>query len=77
MLTLHELHDIAKVVAMNVKMFLWAGQWQAARRVRSEVAQIPSFDEAAKSGNSRVLFQCAERGNAELALVFQFDNLGL
>ena len=74
MLTLHELHDVAEVVAVDVEMRLGPGQRQAARRVRREIAEIPSLDEAAKSGNARVLFQGTERGYAEPAPVLQFDD---
>ena len=77
MVALHELHDVAEIVAVDIEMFLWPGQGQATRRVRDEVAQIPSFDELAKSGNSRVLFQRAKRGNAELTMVLQCDEFGI
>ena len=77
MFALHELHDIAEVVAVDIEALLGAGQRQATRRVRGEVAEIPALDEAAKSNDARVLFQSAERGNAELAVVFQFNEFGI
>ena len=77
MVALHELHDVAQIVAVDIEMFLWPGQGQATRRVRGEVAQIPPLDKLAKSGNSRVLFQRAKRGNAELTMVLQCDAFGI
>ena len=56
MLALHKLHDIAEVVAVDIEALLGSRQRQATRRVRGEVAEIPSLDEAAKSHDARVLF---------------------
>ena len=62
---------------MDIEMFLGTGHRQAAGCVRCKVAEMPSLDETTKSGNSRVLFQGAQRSNAKLAVVLQFDALGL
>ena len=56
--------DIAEVIPVAVEVLLRPRQRQTARRVRGEVAQIPSLNEPAKVGNSRMLFQRAERGNS-------------
>ena len=77
MFALHELHDIAEVIAMDVETALGTCQRQAAGCVGSKVTEIPSLDETAKSGNSRVLFQGTKRSNAELALVLQCDDVGI
>ena len=71
---LHELHDIAEVVAVRIKVFLGPGHWQATRRIRGEVAKVPSLHELAEGGNARMFFQIAKRGDAEFALVFQCNN---
>ena len=62
---------------VDIEALLGAGQRQATRRVWGEVAEIPAFNEAAKSGDARVLFQGAERGNAQLAAIFQFNEFGV
>ena len=56
MFALHELDDIAEVVAVDIKVLLRPRHRQAARRVRGEVAEIPSLDKTAKVGDSRMLF---------------------
>ena len=51
---------------MDVEVMLGTCERQAARRVRREVAEIPSLNKPAKVGDPRMLFQRAERGNTEL-----------
>jgi len=58
MLPLHELHDVSEIVAMHVQVLLCAGQGQAARRIRCEVAQVPAFNELSKGRDARMLLQC-------------------
>ena len=77
MLALHELNNVAQIIAVHVQMFLWTRQRQAASSVRREVTQIPAFDEAAKSRNPRVLLERAKRGNPKLTLVFKLHHLSL
>ena len=77
MLTFHELHDVSKVVAVYIQVFLRAGQRQAARSVRREVAQIPPFYELWKGRYPGVLFQCPKGGDPEFAFVLELDELGL
>ena len=59
MFALHKLYYVTQVISMNIEMLLGTGQRQTARRVRSEVAEIPAFDEATESRDSRMLFQGA------------------
>jgi hypothetical protein len=54
MLPLHELYDVADVIAVYVEVPLRPGQRQAACGVRGEVAQVPALDEVAEARDPRV-----------------------
>ena len=68
-LSFHILHNIAKIVPMNIDMLLRSGQRQAARGVWGEIAEVPSLQKASKTCDSGMLLQRAEGSNAQLAIV--------
>ena len=61
---------------MNVQMLLQPRQWQTSRGIRSEVAQVPPFDELAKGRYSGMLLQGSEGCDAELAPVLKLHDFG-
>ena len=72
---LHELHDVAKVVAVHVQVLLRAGQWKTSGGIRSEVAQVPSFHEPPEGRYPGMLLQGSKSRDAELAPVLKLDDL--
>jgi hypothetical protein len=72
-LALHELHNVANVIAVDVQVPLWASARQTARRIRVEVREIPAFEEVSKALDTGMLLEGAQSGDAELPGVGQFD----